>query len=246
MRNPKWHRDEIILALDLYLNPNRGPIDSRNPNIIELSELLNQLPIFETKPDKATFRNPNGVSLKMSNFLAIDPNYSGKGMESYSKLDKEIFEEFYQDRPRLKKIARIIKGIIIDKVLNQQLEKIENDEVTTLDSVREGQVLYKLHKYRERNSKIAESKKNSVLSKTGKLICEVCDFDFQKEYGELGKGYIECHHTKPLSSYEDNSETKLDDLALVCSNCHRMLHRKIETLSVEDLRNIKGTIANSQ
>lgn len=89
MRNPKWHRDEIILALNLYLDPYRGSIDSRNPNIIELSNLLNMLPIFEVKPDSEKFRNPNGVSLKMSNFLALDPKYHGRGMSSYSKLDKK-------------------------------------------------------------------------------------------------------------------------------------------------------------
>jgi 5-methylcytosine-specific restriction protein A len=94
MRNPKWHRDEIILALDLYFDKDLGPMDSGNPKIIALSELLNRLPIFDHKPDQQTFRNPNGVTLKLSNFKALDPNYEGKGMEAYSKLDKEVFEEF--------------------------------------------------------------------------------------------------------------------------------------------------------
>jgi 5-methylcytosine-specific restriction enzyme A len=241
MRNPKWHRDEIILALDLYLNPYRGTIDASNPNIIELSELLNKLPIFDPKSNNEKFRNPNGVSLKMSNFLAIDPNYQGKGMSSYSKLDKEVFDEFYNDRPRLIKIARIIKGITQNSELTTQLEKIEDDESTVLDSVQEGQVLYKLHKYRERNYKISEAKKKTIFKRTGKLECEVCTFDFNDEYGELGKGFIECHHTKPLSSYAGSTETSLDDLALVCSNCHRMLHRKIDTLSIERLKIIKDS-----
>lgn len=245
MRNPKWHRDEIILALDLYLNPYRGSIDSQNPNIIELSELLNKLPIFENKPENDKFRNPNGVSLKMSNFLAIDPNYPGKGMTAYSKLDKEVFDEFYQDRPRLIKVARAIKGITENELLNEQLKRIEFDEVSYLDSVQEGQVLYKLHKYRERNNKIVEAKKKSVLKSTGRLSCEVCNFDFEKEYGSIGIGFIECHHTKPLSNYTDTSETKLEDLSLVCSNCHRMLHRKIDTLTIIDLKEVKDTDTNS-
>ena len=45
MRNPKWERDEIILTLNLYFDKNRGSLDSNNPKIIELSELLNKLPI---------------------------------------------------------------------------------------------------------------------------------------------------------------------------------------------------------
>lgn len=82
MRNPKWERDEVILALNLYFDENRGNIESNNPKIIELSELLNQLPIHSNRPDEEKFRNPNGVTLKLGNFLALDPNYLGKGMES--------------------------------------------------------------------------------------------------------------------------------------------------------------------
>lgn len=118
MRNPKWHRDEIILALDLYFDKDLGPMDSGNPKIIELSELLNRLPIFDYKPDQQTFRNPNGVTLKLSNFKALDPSYKGKGMEAYSRLDKEIFEEFSSDIKRLHQIAikiRKISGLDLSK-----------------------------------------------------------------------------------------------------------------------------------
>lgn len=87
MRNPKWHRNEIILALDLYFKTEPGHIHSRNPEIIELSELLNSLVLHKDKPDSENFRSPNGVSLKLSNFLAIDPSYPGKGMRAFSKLD---------------------------------------------------------------------------------------------------------------------------------------------------------------
>jgi 5-methylcytosine-specific restriction enzyme A len=80
MRNPKWHRDEIILALDLYFSLDRGSIDHKNPKIIELSKTLNALPLFPDRPDEDRFRNSNGVTLKLSNFLAFDPNYKGKGM----------------------------------------------------------------------------------------------------------------------------------------------------------------------
>ena len=56
--------------------------------------------------------------------------------------------------------------------------------------------------------------------------CMICGFDFKEKYGELGKGYIEVHHIKPLSEVNEevviNPET---DLICVCGNCHRMLHR---------------------
>ena len=113
MINPRWHKSEIILALNLYFDPDRGPITSSNPNIIELSESLNKLKLPVERKDGKKFRNPNGVTIKLSNFLAIDPSYSGKGMTSFSKLDKELFFEFINKRSELKKEAlEILKQVI--------------------------------------------------------------------------------------------------------------------------------------
>lgn len=57
--------------------------------------------------------------------------------------------------------------------------------------------------------------------------CAICGFDFEQIYGERGKGFIEVHHIKPL--YENQDEVIInpqEDLICVCSNCHRMFHRK--------------------
>ena len=240
LKNPKWHRDEIILALDLYFDPNRGSVDARNPNIIALSEVLNQLPIFSLRPDAERFRNPNGVSLKLSNFLAIDPDHEGKGMERGSKLDEIVFHEFKNDRQQLHDLAQQIRAIVANEPLRQQLYQVEEDENIFNDAVPEGQVLYKLHKYRERNAELVADKKKAVLKATGKLACEVCSFDFHQTYGQLGWGFIECHHIKPIATYEASARTKLSDLATVCANCHRMLHRQFGVMTVEKLKqNIK-------
>lgn len=50
-------------------------------------------------------------------------------------------------------------------------------------------------------------------------------------------GFIEYHHIMPISDYYANAETTLSDLALVCANCHRMLHRAIGVLTIEQLKN---------
>lgn len=236
MKNPKWHRDEIILALELYFRTEPGHIHARNPEIIELSEILNKLPIHEIRPDTEKFRNPNGVGLKLSNFLAIDPSYQGKGMESYSKLDYEIFMEFVNDKERLSNLSKQIKKAVLNEELNLKLYKIEDEEDEKISSVKEGSVIYKLHKFRERDSNINRKKKEKYFKEHGKLECEICGFDFYKVYGEIGKGFIECHHKKPLSDIESEVITSIDDLALVCSNCHRMLHREMNILSIEELK----------
>jgi predicted HNH restriction endonuclease len=76
----------------------------------------------------------------------------------------------------------------------------------------------------------------------GKIVCEACGFDFNKVYGEIGHGYIEIHHQKPIFQYEDTDFAKLvndalKDLIPLCSNCHRMVHRKKDSpLSIQELR----------
>jgi 5-methylcytosine-specific restriction protein A len=238
LKNPKWHRDEIILALDLYFQNDRGSVDSRNPKIIELSEIINKLPLFEERPDEIKFRNPNGVSLKLSNFMAIDPNFEGKGMTAYSKLDDQVFKEFMNDKNRLHSIANEIKAVTKNNDLREKIYAIEEDDESITDSVMERQVLYKLHKVRERDSRIIQTKKDQALSLTGFLMCEACTFDFYKFYGEIGKGFIECHHRTPLSKFKAESKTTLEDLALVCSNCHRMIHKSIDVISIDILKSI--------
>jgi hypothetical protein len=92
-----------------------------------------------------------------------------------------------------------------------------------------------------RNSKIVQQAKNEAFKKgNGRILCECCEFDFVNEFGRLGVGFIECHHKIHISTGE--RLTKTSDLALVCSNCHRMLHRKNlfgNYLTVEELYNIR-------
>lgn len=236
MRNPKWHRDEIILTLELYYDLESGRMNSGSKEVVELSELLNKLPIHTIRPDARKFRNPNGVALKLGNFKFFDPDYNGTGLKGGSKLDEEVFNEFYGKLSQLRSIANNIKSAVNNKVLVDELYEISNDSESESVFVKEGQVVYKLHKLRERNQTINKKKKEIYHRQHGKLDCEVCGFDFNAVYGELGSGYIEAHHRVPLSELSGESKTRLDDLALVCSNCHRMLHREINTLSVDELK----------
>ena len=238
MRNPKWHRDEIILALDLYSRLKPGQITATNPAIKELSVILNRLPIHDVRPDEAKFRNPNGVSLKLSNFLAIDDSYHGKGMQSFSKLDEKVFKEFQFNEERLHQLANRIKTVAEDLSLSNELYLIQENEEGETFEVQEGAVIYKLHKYRERDTSIIKRKKEIEFQRHGRLLCEACTFDFHQKYGDLGFKYIECHHRVPLSEFSSSTKTGLNDLALVCSNCHRMLHRQVDTLSVEGLKQL--------
>lgn len=62
-------------------------------------------------------------------------------------------------------------------------------------------------------------------------------------YGDLGEGYTEIHHKKPLHSLEEEVEVNPEtDLVPVCSNCHRMLHRRRDRImTIEELKKIINT-----
>ena len=112
-----------------------------------------------------------------------------------------------------------------------------NDELDDDFPSNEGKEMFKKHRIRERDSRLTRRKKEKALQE-GKLDCEVCKFSFKKEFDQY---YIECHHIVPIHLGE--RITNLEDLALVCSNCHRMLHRKIngKFLSIEELKEIRRT-----
>jgi predicted HNH restriction endonuclease len=94
------------------------------------------------------------------------------------------------------------------------------------------------HLVRERNQALVMKKKRAVLSTTGTLTCEVCRFDFLETYAELGRGFAECHHLTPLALLTETTETRLEDLAIVCANCHRMLHRGKPWKTIAQLKDI--------
>ncbi|MDY3520502.1 HNH endonuclease [Riemerella anatipestifer] len=106
----------------------------------------------------------------------------------------------------------------------------------------EGKKRLRQHIARERNPRLIRLAKKKFINEKGRLFCEVCDFDFEKEYGELGKDFIEGHHSKPISELKENEETKIEDIVMVCSNCHKMLHRKRPWLNKEELKNLKDTM----
>lgn len=67
--------------------------------------------------------------------------------------------------------------------------------------------------------------------------CAICGFDFETTFGDLGKGFIEAHHVEPLGE-TGTSFRHIEDLLPVCSNCHRMLHRRWPALVPDELRAI--------
>ncbi len=104
--------------------------------------------------------------------------------------------------------------------------------------VEEGRLNLINHYSRERSPKIIRAAKEFYLKKNGKLECVVCGFNFQNKYGERGANFIEAHHMKPVSIMKDGDITRIEDIALLCSNCHKMIHVKSPWISIDDLKEI--------
>ena len=82
--------------------------------------------------------------------------------------------------------------------------------------------------------------------KEDNLKCEACGFNFEEVYGDLGRGFIEVHHKVPIfchrgQSVESRITEAIKDVAMLCANCHRMIHRSRDTImSVSQLRSLLG------
>jgi len=98
---------------------------------------------------------------------------------------------------------------------------------------------YLRHRKIERNSKTSK-----LVKKQRGYICEACNFDFQKIYGDIafnkqGEAYIEAHHLTPLSDLPEGKSIQYninDDFRVLCANCHKMVHRKNPPYTIDELK----------
>lgn len=238
MARADWTRDELIVTLDFYLkHPDMMP-GKTSPEILELSDFLNRLgdQIGASKGEK--FRNPNGVYMKLMNFRRFDPNYDGKGLERGGKQDEVVWNTFANDPANLAKVAASIRSFVDtgEAATTFATPDVEDDE----EEASEGRLLTRTHRFRERDPSLVRKKKQRVLDQHGRIECAACGFDFEATYGVRGSGFIECHHTKPVSELAPSATTKISDLELLCSNCHRMVHRGKPWLSIGELKALIG------
>jgi predicted HNH restriction endonuclease len=230
-RNPTWVRDELILALDLYLrlggNPRRSSAD-----IEDLSQSLNRLGRYLGMATENRFRNVAGVYMKIMNFRRFDPVFTEAGKRGLSRggqAEEAVWNEFAPDPQRCHAVAQSIREALARAQVDETIADLAEDWI---EEAEEGRVITGLHRSHERSSALIVAKKLGAL---GRLACEACGFDFHEQYGDRGEGFIECHHTKPVHTLKPGQKTKIGDLRLLCSNCHRMVHAKRPWLTMEEL-----------
>jgi hypothetical protein len=100
----------------------------------------------------------------------------------------------------------------------------------------EGDPKLVFHLRRERDDALAYAKREAMRGADGHLECEACGFLAHRVYPGLSGDVYEIHHRLPLSQAAGKVTTRLKDLALLCANCHRAIHRTDPLMSVENFR----------
>lgn len=227
--NPKWSREEIILALDLYFKLDGKVPDDSDERIGDLSTYLRNMPNHLNAAKKESFRNRSGVTFKLQNLRQIA---TGKGLGNVSDMDRQVWKELGSSPLKTAELAETIRKSV---AIYKELDEAEDYEL----EFREGAVVTRLHKTRERSTSLRKQLIKDRLKK-GPLACEACGLSpvFSNEI--LGDALFEAHHIVPISSTSER-KTKISDMALVCANCHRLLHRAIALekrwLSIDEAKN---------
>lgn len=241
-RNAIWSRDELILALDLYLRHRASMPAKDSPEIQELSEVLNQLGAVLHQRTSGTYRNTNGVYMKLMNFRRFDPKYTANGKTGLTRGNQDearVWDQFASDPMRLQEVARFIRQGITE---HQADEGLAGPDEPGIEEAEEGKVATRMHRYRERDRRLVVEAKAQAMKKHGRLVCAACSFDFSERYGEIGANIIDVHHTKPVHTMAPGEKTKVTELVLLCSNCHRVVHSRRSWLSVEQ---VKAALTNA-
>ncbi len=205
-----------------------------------------------TKPIKNDGRKLAFSKLK-AKAINIRANYQLAGFKSDDKAkiaDKGLgsdYEEpiiYYKEyrlanMPDNEELVDDLKKVVAfyDQYLaNSNLLTSDTDFRTSIGQVEEGKRKLIKHYTRERNAKIVKEAKSIALRKSGELRCEICGFSFRDRYGSLAQNYIEGHHIKPVASMKEGETTSVEDILLICSNCHRVIHLKYPPLTIDEVR----------
>lgn len=208
-----------------------------------IKALTSQLKPTGHDSDIITDRNDTYFSQKVRNLV------------SHRKLDTLGFADYIPSRQGLQITAKGIShmhanSLAISYLMENNFEwedvssaliEIARPDVKIefFEEVYEGAFETRQTKVYKRSKKLRDVAISLFRDKTGhRLVCEVCSFDYEATYGDPGKGFIEIHHRKPIYMYEGDDEIKtiekaVKNLAPLCANCHRIIHRKLPPYSIE-------------
>lgn len=214
----------------LGINPKESYLMDVKKAIFKLYRISN--------PDM-TVLNPKKTLYEQRPHNAYGIKITDKEMKIFMELFGLSDNDYFQESIGGKIVESILSGqASSQKEDSNDTSKFSNVEMTEDDqSFPEGKKKLRQHLIRERNQALVLRKKG-IAKKEANLSCCICEFSFEEYYGDIGKDYIEAHHVVPVSELKEDYETRLEDIVLVCSNCHRILHRKRPWLGADKLKSI--------
>lgn len=244
-----WQVEEQILACDLLVHNGWKTIPEADPRTAALSELLRSQWVYA--PSIPEYRSRNSVHRKIEDLRTARPGHAGTATRG-GQLSARIAVAFTDDPARMHALAVELRaGAQLD--LPMQYGTTDDDappaelDVTTASDFAaavEGKAVRRMTNRYERDRKLRAQKIAQSRQQRGGISCEICGFDFEKFYPGLGDGYIHVHHVVPLHKTGEVRNT-LDDLVLVCANCHQMIHRPAQYLTPAQLAQIIGAGTNA-
>ena len=172
----------------------------------------------------------NDFSIQITKSSVTHPYEAGHALGKAYKVDAlPKHKHLFQDLLEALKLYRtlIMRGGTSAFDTDEWLDEIAEKPLTEMRR-------YIVHRTIERNQKTSQY----VKAARGHQ-CEACGFDFHQTYGEPGLGFIEAHHLIPLSSLPEGEPVPIDpykDFAVLCSNCHRIAHRRSPPYSVKEIQ----------
>jgi len=194
------------------------------------SLIRSRVPEFKNKFTDTTI-NLNGTTTLAKNYepaVAYSIEYQIDNLPNNSILEEDLFS--------ITKLYSLLigRGGTDNSETVLTFDNVDNSPVEDFNETKK----YIRHRRIERKSSAAKKAKEILGTK-----CQGCELSFESIYGGIGAGFIEAHHKIPLSSLKEGQQTKLNpelDFAVLCSNCHRMVHKTTPILTLEELRNIEG------
>lgn len=180
---------------------------------------------FEGKPLQAHFIKETHELHRIRLFWDSELSETLKGrFRGYQNFEKEDFPDLFFER-----VNNDTYNILI--ISNENAFEDYGRE-NVYESLAEGKKTKVYSTKYERNPQNRER----AVQEHG-IKCQICGFDFEENYGDVGRGFIEVHHKKPISSFEGELIVDpVQDMVCLCSNCHRMIHRKRSgTLTIDEL-----------
>ncbi|MDR5659011.1 HNH endonuclease [Serpentinicella sp. ANB-PHB4] len=175
--------------------------------------------------------------LKLANFIEIDSSNQEVDISDYYLISNdELLKSKLKSQYACGYVYKIISNE--DAFTNAVRESKGNyDDSQKQRGFLEGKKNLKKHITIERNQSLIKEAKKEFKKNHGKLFCEICEFDFSVKYNSLGKDFIEGHHKKPISLLDGKEiEMKIEDIAMLCSNCHSMIHRKKDCFTIDEVK----------